>query len=497
MKKFVLLLIITLVLSGCNVSVESDEPNNTPSVTPNITPTTSATESPYIDMVSLFPDEEFRDSVVRKLESVCGKRENITRDDLDCITFLSCRNGNIVGISNLCNLERLLIQGDITKGQDELSQLKNLYGVYLLSVTTLEPLSGLQSIRILEISGDISDISVLGTLDNLEELRASLSFFNRIEDVSVLKTLTAKVYLDVNMSSYSWANIRRVNNIYTIYLSGIELEDSETLLELNNISTLRVLVISHPEVDFGILSGLNNIEELFISNSTEIENCDSINGFSNLKELSFDGCERLDIQGIQSIPNLENLYLACSVVKNVDIISELATLKSLNLCACRKYILKDSYAEYTYIEDIDFLKDITNLRFLDISQIEISDIKALKNLTNLEYLSIHFNNIEDISALENLTMLTDLNLQENFIEDITPLSNLTELTKLNISENSILDISALSNLTNLVELDISDNNITDLTPLLSLPNLKILDVSNNPIEDYAVLDQLDLDELHK
>jgi internalin A len=67
------------------------------------------------------------------------------------------------------------------------------------------------------------------------------------------------------------------------------------------------------------------------------------------------------------------------------------------------------------------------------------------------------NNITDISPLRNLVNLRELDLSENEISNLTPLENLVNLEKLNLCYNNIIDISPLENLINLKELDLVMN----------------------------------------
>ena len=464
MKKTVLFIALMLIFSGCTSSFGADEIRSTP--------TANVAESPYLDMESLFPDEEFREEVLDELARIFDRKKDFTQEDLNGVTEIGCY-GSVEGIKNLCNLKKLYVYCDITAGQEELGQLESLSKIHIYkTVTHLEPLTDINNAQTWYVSS-----------------------FSQIEDISIVSTLSNVEALDIDMDIFDWDIIKLFPNLKKISLYYVEVEDCDTILALKDSPTLEVLKFEDAWIDLGVLSALNNVKVLEMKYPVYATNCASIDGFENLEILDFPEPDfGLDIKGLENIPNLRQINFECAHLENIKTISKITNLETLDLTFC--YLGQDGEYEKD-LENIGFLGGLINLKNLTLHDNEISDIDVLGNLTNLMCLYIKDNNISDISALENLTMLTDLNIEENFIEDITPLSNLTELTELNISENSISDISALSNLTNLVELDISENNITDLTPLLGLPNLKILDVSNNPIEDYSVLDQLDLDELYK
>ena len=179
---------------------------------------------------------------------------------------------------------------------------------------------------------------------------------------------------------------------------------------------------------------------------------------------------RLDLGGVWEFTHI-----------NSNVISDLSPLS--NLTNLRWLDLSDNA-----ISDISPLAGLTNLRNLDLSDNAISDISPLAGLTNLEYyLGLSGNAISDISPLSNLTNLRWLTLFDNAISDISLLSNLTNLRWLELSDNAISDISVLAGLTNLWSLDLSGNNISDISVLLGLTNLTNLLLFDNAISDVSPL----------
>ena len=133
--------------------------------------------------------------------------------------------------------------------------------------------------------------------------------------------------------------------------------------------------------------------------------------------------------------------------------------------------------KYGHIDDLNFLKKLHNIKFLEICFNEINDINPPAGLTNLPVLNLVNDQISDISPLSGLTNLTSLCLYDNQISDISPLSELKNLTFLGLGDNQISDISPLSGLTNLTYLHLGDNPIsqTDLDKLKdALPTCEIV-----------------------
>ena len=171
---------------------------------------------------------------------------------------------------------------------------------------------------------------------------------------------------------------------------------------------------------------------------------------------------------------------------------------------------------YNRISDLSPMSDLTNLTYLDLTEVHGSlvqgadrhsplNLSPLSGLFNLTYLVLGQNKISDLSPLAGLANLTNLNLASiHIIWDesnptpplaLSPLSDLTNLTNLVLSGNSISILSSLSGLITLNSLDLSRNRIKDLSPLSGLTNLTYLDLSQNNVTDVSPL--AELTELHE
>ena len=143
------------------------------------------------------------------------------------------------------------------------------------------------------------------------------------------------------------------------------------------------------------------------------------------------------------------------------------------------------------------LEYATNLESLRAWLNPISDLTPLANLTNLRYLDLTECQIADITPLANLIQLQSLHISSNQIVDIGPLANLTQLQEISLQHNQIEDISSLVNLIQLEALWLDKNRVHDITPLSNLTKLRRLGLTWNPILDYTPLDGLDLTVLDR
>ncbi|MHA1895396.1 MAG: leucine-rich repeat protein [Candidatus Helarchaeota archaeon] len=125
------------------------------------------------------------------------------------------------------------------------------------------------------------------------------------------------------------------------------------------------------------------------------------------KALNLDGLRIkniLDIEGLESLYDLEVLRLNNNQISEIKGLEVLPNLQFLNL----------SQNQITEIEGLDELRKLKNL---DLSYNQITEIKGLDNLVNLEYLTLDSNQITEIKGIENLKKLKWLSLFDNPIKE--------------------------------------------------------------------------------
>lgn len=231
-----------------------------------------------------------------------------------------------------------------------------------------------------------------------------------------------------------------------------------------------------------------------------------------------------------SLPsNLKHLILAGHwdsrwQLFNLDFLAELKQLQSLDLsynhiskyqyqhnaCFDKLGQLKKLGLKNTRLEGYGFLKNLTKLQELDLSDnkyegfsgLDITsnyqdrDFSFIKNLNNLQVLNLNSYQSDTVAQTYSPLYkyaaeapLNSLDLSNNQIKEIPSLlfKNLDQLQSLQLRNNYLKDISFLSTSTNLQRLDLSWNKVEDITVLQHLPNLQKLDISDNKIQDFAVV----------
>ena len=154
-------------------------------------------------------------------------------------------------------------------------------------------------------------------------------------------------------------------------------------------------------------------------------------------------------------------------------------------------------------EEVEPLRYMSNLEYLDLSNNQIIDLTPISELSNLVWVDLAGNPILDWSPVMYVSevvgmnyvsignerysvSLTELDLSNLNLtdEDIIPLRHMRNLEVLRIGGNQISDLTSISNLTRLEVLNLSDNNIENLTPLSNLVNLDRVALTDNPIIDW-------------
>ena len=165
-------------------------------------------------------------------------------------------------------------------------------------------------------------------------------------------------------------------------------------------------------------------------------------------------------------------------------------------------------------ENIKFLlkDDFINLKYLDVSNIQIEDFKSIFDLKykNLQYLNLNYNNIQNngllLLAKSNFPQLKNLHLKnngltkdgiKNFLDNSIYAKNLTVLNLSNnkLSDENVYDI--VINMKELIRLDLKNTGISDISLdyiIKYSSNIQFIDISYNYLSrDYCEKKILKLD----
>jgi len=137
------------------------------------------------------------------------------------------------------------------------------------------------------------------------------------------------------------------------------------------------------------------------------------------------------------------------------------------------------------------IREMTSIDTLDLSGNQfIQNIEPLSQLLDLRRLNIAHTAVSDLSPLRNLTNLVNLNVSHTATTDLTPLRYCLSLERLNLSNTPVDSLTILGRLINLKSLDLSKTKVIDFSPLKKIETLKTLNISRTSINDLDVLDSL-------
>ncbi|CAN1751417.1 Disease resistance protein L6 [Linum perenne] len=291
-------------------------------------------------------------------------------------------------------------------------------------------------------------------------------------------------------------------NIFNI-VSGIERLGSLKWLNMSGCSSVEEL----PD-----LSGLGNIESLYISECNQLKEVTRIGSLELLKQLEMmnctsmkklpdlSGCKKLELDisgctgltGVMVIPRLELLtelnMSGCSSVEELPDFSGLRNMVRLNISVCNK--LK----EVTGIEGLEVLEfigmagctSIKKLSDLDLEELRFSKCDKLQylgglwKLSKLRKLELNSLDITGDEPLESLPNFANLNNLTELKEKLPiSLANLTKLQELSIHKcTQLAEVTSLERLEDLRSLSMTDcTSITKFPDLSALTNLRKLDIS--------------------
>lgn len=336
---------------------------------------------------------------------------------------------------------------------------------------------------------------LINNFQNIEELiieNCVLNHLSFLQSLKKLKNLELKNCFFHELSSVSSnSDMSKENNVD--YLDCSNCYDSLKNLIFNDIN------IQGIELFF---SKLKNLESL------ELERCNIrhlwfLSNLKNLKNLKFSECPFLELTSFIGEPQkLEKLYLSNLKVNSFpDKITELKQLKKLYIYNIPIEYLTANFRNFTELEtlhlyntklkNLDFMKDLKNVKTLKLENNIEMDINSVLVAINNSKEKIENLSIEDFSLrhfpdeIFNFNNLRTLSLDNNHIPIIPDkFSQLEKLEMFSICNNDIQTIpSSLVKLENIEELYFYNNNISLIDDILAVQNksLKVINLYKNPI----------------
>ncbi len=215
------------------------------------------------------------------------------------------------------------------------------------NLSLIKNLTELQMLDICDYT--IKDVSGIHCLKNLKELHISthcktpidLSNFGRLESLALFWRKGAS----------GFESLKNLKKLF-LYKYNPACKD---LSELTALEKLEYLSLKLPAIEaVGNLENLRSLKFLGIYGGTKLQNIDGLTGLENLQTLEIDTCKKIG---------------------SINIVGQISSLENLSVSNC---------GEIESLKPISKLVNLTELRFIESTNITDGDIKIVSNLPKLE-----------------------------------------------------------------------------------------------------------------
>ncbi|KAJ0091036.1 hypothetical protein Patl1_14666 [Pistacia atlantica] len=296
-------------------------------------------------------------------------------------------NNNILSsLDGLSSLKYLNLEINGFKGAINIEGLQSLKELYMSSnrIEHFVNPKGLSNLEVIDLSYNNLNNSILSSLDDLSSLK-SLNLNNNgltgTVDVQGLSNLEVLNLSDNNLNNSILSSLGDLSSLKSLYLNNNGLTGTVDVQGLQSLKNLKELYISeNSNLEIMDLSG-NNLSNNILSSLTSLSSLKSL----YLRDIGLNGT--VDIEGLCSLKNLEELYLDLNKIDKFVNSKDNRGLKKLNALSL-----------YSGIETVDatvFLQSILrlfpSLKTLDLSCNSFNQTmiaRELHNLTTLEELKL-------------------------------------------------------------------------------------------------------------
>lgn len=178
-----------------------------------------------------------------------------------------------------------------------------------------------------------SQIDSLSGIEVLQNLKVAKLPFNPISDLSPLANLSHLEYINVRSSKINDISpLANLHNLERLNIGETGVQDI-TVLE-DKVKLKAIDLEGAPLRDLSPLSNLKNLETLLLSNVTEngeTISMESIQSLENLEYLFLNDCDIRNIDALKSLKKLKWLNLSGNIIKNTDVLMNFPELHILNI----------------------------------------------------------------------------------------------------------------------------------------------------------------------
>lgn len=194
-------------------------------------------------------------------------------------------------------------------------------------------------------------------------------------------------------------------------LKKVIIRDSvDVNLEQLNDTNIKIVEVYNSTVD---ASNIDCDIEILVMHNTDIENTESLANLTKLQDLEINFSNVQDISFLSNMKKLRTLSLISNDIIDYSVLSDLKLDELILSC--------------TQVNDWSFISELKTVKSLNIAFTNFNDISLLTNLSKLENLDLSYTLIENINGIEDLKNLESLNLSACYmLDDYSYLANIDQ-----------------------------------------------------------------------
>jgi len=325
----------------------------------------------------------------------------------------------------------------------------------------------------------VTNKDVTSYLKDIEFFYKDINFKFKIREVKPYQLDNGSVFfiasIDQTITAVGTKN-EKVSNTKPRFVE-VNLQEKTGELKIASIYTTKV---SRDEELLEWWKGINSNWKNYFRTRFGLSAYDSV-GVDQLYR--FVSVDTLDLSGTTAIADLKPIE-AMRQLRYIDLSNtEITALGPISNVTFLEYLDVSN----TPTSDIQFIKYADKLKNLNISSTKIADIGLLTNLKSLQSLEAAETTIMSFAVLNEFDSLQRLVLPNSGFNNGENIQKLKNLKELDLSQNYLINFSAFSDLSSLRYLNLSETNINDLTPFIGFDELEVVDLTKTQISDIAPL----------
>lgn len=328
----------------------------------------------------------------------------------------------------------------------------------------------------------VTNKDVTSYLKDIEFFYKDINFKFKIRDVKPYQNENGTIFfiasLDQTITAVGTRN-EKVSNTKPRFVE-VNLQEKTGELKIASIYTTKV---SRDEELVEWWNGINPQWKSYFKTRFRLSETDSVDinqlyRFASVDSLDLSGTTTiLDLSPIEVLRQLRYVDLSNTQITQLGPISNITFLEHLDV-------------SNTPTTDIQFIKYADKLKSLNISSTMISDIGLLTNLKSIQSLEAAQTPIMSFVVLNEFDSLQRLILPNSGFNNGEHIQELKNLKELDLSQNYLLNFSALQNLSSLKYLNLAETNISDLSFLAAFNELEVIDLTKTQLSDITSLSGL-------